>query len=403
MKRKVSYLSTTVVVPLGLALLLAGCGTQASGSSSAGSSSGSSNSNLAKSLAVNVSNLKSTDGQPLIQPAPQIKIPPRPANPDALPETNILHWWDMEYAGWDVTKVNQPKSPDNGAIGKTIDILEPGPHPYFTAYTKGAKEIANAYQMHLNIMVGDWTVNTQEQQVQEAINQHPDMIIIAPVDADTAVNELRQINQAGIPAIVSNLLPTNQAMQYALMWTGPDDWANMQLLADEFAKDMNYQGDYVIIRHNPGSSPYYSRTYAFMDELLKVAPKMHVLAMQTGQLNATVSQQLTSNWITRFGSQLKGIMSADDSNSQIGINQAVQNAHREDIVRVAAGNSKIGMQALQSGQVVAISYQSAQGDGALPVYEAAQWFDGKTLPPVRYLPMGIITKSNVSKYLPAQW
>src|SRR5512140_2584014 len=59
--------------------------------------------------------LKGTDGQPLllIDKEP-FNVPTRPSNPQALPETDALHWYDMEYSGWNTKKENQPKSPGDG-------------------------------------------------------------------------------------------------------------------------------------------------------------------------------------------------------------------------------------------------------------------------------------------------
>jgi ribose transport system substrate-binding protein len=97
------------------------------------------------------------------------------------------------------------------------------------------------------------------------------------------------------------------------------------------------------------------------------------------------------------------MVSADDSGAQIGINEAIRTANREDIVRVSAGNSKVGMDFIKEGTLHAITAQSAESDGALPLYLAAEWFSGKTIPAVRYLPIRIITKENVEEYLPPQW
>ena len=101
--------------------------------------------------------------------------------------------------------------------------------------------------------------------------------------------------------------------------------------------------------------------------------------------------------------ELKGIVSADDSGAQIGINEACKNAGRKDIVRVAAGNSKVGMDFIKTGTLHAIGYQSPEADGALPMKLAADWFSGKTdLRGVYYLPKHVITARDVGKYLPAQ-
>ena len=44
-----------------------------------------------------------------------------------------------------------------------------------------------------------------------------------------------------------------------------------------------------------------------------------------------------------------------------GALEAVESAGRQDIEIVAAGNSRIGMDAVKSGQVAALTYQSAEG------------------------------------------
>jgi len=353
----------------------------------------------------NAEKLTSVDGQKLlaVDDTPLV-APPRPADPNALPLDDNLHWYDMEYSGWTGTKTNLPKSPGNGTQGKKIFCLRMIDHPYFTAYTKGMQAVADTYGMKLTTLVANGDINIQSQQVDQAINEHADLVIITPVDATAVVPLLRKLNQAGIPVIASNLLPTSEGMPYVLTWTGPDDWGNMHQLAQEFAKKMNYQGGYCIVRHVPGTSPYFSRTYGMVTELKKIAPKMVALDMQPTGLQAEKTMQVVSDWITRYGSRLNGIVSADDSGAQIGIDEAVANAHREDIVRVAAGNSKVGMDAVKAGELSAITFQPAESDGAVPMKLAADWFNGKTIDrPVYYLKKTIITKDNVAQFQPAQW
>jgi ribose transport system substrate-binding protein len=360
----------------------------------------------AEGLAVDVSTLKSDDGQPLIIMDTSALVPPeRPANPEALPEDNPGHWYDMEFAGWKCQKVNLPPSPKSGAKGKRIVCLRHMDHPYTTAYTKGMKKVADAYGIQLKTLTaGNADVNIQSQQVDQVINERPDLVIIFPVDAKSVVPMLRKLNQAGIPTIASNLLPVDSGMPYTLCWTGPDDWGQFRMLAREFAKRMNYEGGYCIVQHMPGGSPFFSRTYAVVTELRKIAPKMKCLEMQTTKLEAEKTMQVVSDWITKYKGELEGIVSADDSGAQIGINQACKYAGRDEIIRVAAGNSKVGMDFIKAGTLHAITYQSAEADGAMPMKIAADWFCGKEIAKaVYYLPKHIITKDDVDQFLPAQW
>ena len=357
-------------------------------------------------LAVDVSAVRGTDRQPLIIMDPSPLVPPeRPENPEALPEDDPLHWYDMEYAGWRCTKVGLPASPKSGAKGKRVVCLRHMDHPYTTAYTRGMQRIADAYGIQLKTLTaGNADVNIQSQQVDQVINERPDLVILFPVDAKSVVPMLRKLHQAKVPVIASNLIPVDAGMPYVLTWTGPDDWGQFRMLAREFAKRMNYEGGYGIIQHMPGGSPYFSRTFSVVTELKKIAPRMKLLEKQTTKLEAEKTMQVVSDWITKYGKDLKGIVSADDSGAQIGINQACKNAGREDILRVAAGNSKVGMDFIKAAALHAVTYQSAEADGALPMKLAADWFCGKEIAkPVYYLPKHVITKDDVDQYLPAQW
>ena len=359
--------------------------------------------NLKWSLAVDISKVKSSDGQPLLLDLEKKEIPKRPANPEALPETDPGHWYDMEYAGWSAKKINIPESPKDGARGKRVIVIINGDHPYLTAYSQGAYKVAGAYQMDITILSPNWDVNVQNQMLDESIVDAPDMIILVPLDAKVAVQQIRKVNQAGIPIIVSNMLPEDEGMKYCIGWTGPDDWGQFRMLARAWADKLGKKGGVAYIRHAPGGSPYFARTYGPISELSSYAPEIKTLDMQAPGFKAEDTMKVVSDWITRFGDDLKGICAADDSAQAIGIHEALVKAGREDVVVVAAGNSKIGMDGVKSGSIYAITYQSAEADGAVAVKMAADWFDGLKVEPVRYLPKHVITAKDVDKFMPAQW
>jgi len=353
---------------------------------------------------VDIYALKGTDGQPLILPRTEtVTIPERPRDPSALPETDRGHWWDIEFAGWNVEKVDMPESPKDGPAGKRIVLLKAGDHPYWTAYVRGFRAIADACRMKVKIYNSNWNMDLQAQQTDQAINEKPDMIIFAPVDATACTPLLRRINKARIPCITSNTIPCDEAMKYCLTWTGPDDWGQFRMLARKFADAMGKKGGYAIVRHMPGSSPFFARTYAPITELAEYAPQMKLLAMDTANLEAEGTMQLVSAWLTKYGERLKGLILAGDGFSMTGTLEAIKKSGRKDIVIVAAGNSKTGMDSVKAGEALAITYQSAEGDGAIAVHAAAEWFQGKKLEPVRYLPKHIITRADVDQFMPAQW
>ncbi|MDC7233964.1 MAG: hypothetical protein PQJ58_12095, partial [Spirochaetales bacterium] len=89
----------------------------------------------------------------------------------------------------------------------------------------------------------------------------------------------------------------------------------------------------------------------------------------------------------------------------LGVTQALEEAGRDDVFVIAAGNSKVGMDLVKAGKIDAITFQSAEADGAVPVKVAADYFNGVDLGPnaAYYLPQAVITPENVDDYMPAQW
>lgn len=379
-------------------LIVAGCHSEKGGNSEPASG---------PATTVDLSTLKSDDGQPLILLDPETKVaPPRPANPEALPETDAGHWWDKEYAGLNpsMQKADMPPVPSGGARGKRVLFLRFIDHPYLNAMVRGMQKVADAEGIQLTVKTADNDNQIQASQVQEAINAKPDLVIFSAVDETAAVKLLRDLNKAQIPVIACNKMVIDEGMKYVLAWSGPDDWGQFRLLADEFAKAMNSEGGYAVIQHFPGGSPFFARTYGATTEIAKVAPKMKLLDAQSTNLDATKTMQVVSDWLIKYGKDLKGIVSADDGQAMNGILEALKKANRTDVVVVAAGNSKIGMDAVKSGACRAVTYQSAEADGAAPMKLAADWLNGKKLDrSVYYLPKMLITKDNVDKYMPAQW
>jgi len=368
------------------------------------------NANLEASLKIDTSGLKSADGQQLLKPSSDNRtVPTRPANPDALPETDPLHWYDMEWAGWNADKSAVPKSPKTGAIAKKVIFIVHGDHPWTTACTTGAKKVADAYSMEFKPMSPNWDLAVQNQMIDQAINEKPDMILLIPLDAKTAPQQARKINQAGIPLILFNTLPDAAAMNYAIAWTGPDDFGQFRLLSKTFADELRARNPgakeigVAYVQHAPGGSPYFARCFGPISELAGYAPEIKTLDKQAPGFEADKTMQLVSDWLTRFGKDLKGIVAADDSAQSLGIIEALKKAGRTDVLVVAAGNSKVGMDLVKDGGLFAITYQTAEGDGALAVATAADWFNGKEIPMRKNLAQHIITKADVDSFYPPQW
>ncbi len=331
------------------------------------------------------------------------EIPPRPQRPEQFPEDDGRHWYDMEYAGWGIQKRNTPESPGDGPQGKRVIYLQPGTHPYHLAYADGLIRVAEKSGVNLQTLSANMTVEAQEKQVRIAMEERPDLVILVPINSFASTRWVKEMNARGIPVIVSNYLLDDEAYRYILAWCGPDDWGQFRMLARKFAELMGYEGGYAIVRHMPGTSCYYARTWSIITELREAAPNMRCLAMSPaggeGEFDAGKAARLVTGWLRKFGARLKGIVCADDDIWMTGINKALEAAGREDVIRVGAGSTLKGMHHVKAGNLHAITFQSAQADGALPMKVAVDWFNGLAIEPINYLPKYIITRENVDDFL----
>jgi len=352
---------------------------------------------------VDASNLKAADGQDLIQWNKKPKnIPPRPNEPRALPETDRLHWYDLEYAGWKSEKVNLPESRADGSRGKRVVLLESCDHPYHVAYRAGCLKMAEQFGVRLSYLNAAYSTETQALQVDEAIRSRPDLVILTPTSVKESTGWFRKINERGIPVIGSNTTPSDEGFRYLLGWTGPDDWGQFRLLAREFASAMGNAGGYAILRHVKGNSNYFSRTFSILTELKDIAPEMECLAMESA-IKPEETRALVRNWLAKFGDRLKGLCYSDPGEGARALCDELRAAGREDIVVVSSGSSKVTQDLVRDGRIRAITYQSAEADGALAMEMAIDWFNGIVVEPIRYLPTHIITKDDVESFYPAQW
>lgn len=356
-------------------------------------------SNLEASLKIDISTVKGSDGQLLLKYGETRPVPEKPT------DKVKLEMWNIEYAGRTTVKEPMLPSPKTGIIGKRIVMIQQSEHPYWTAVSNGAKIAAAAYQATLDVWNPNGDLNQQNQFVDKAIAEKADFVLLAPLDSKAGVQQFKKLYDAGIPAMPFNMIPTDEAMKYVLAISAPDDFGQFRMLADYLAKSVDGKAGVAYITHIPGGSPYFARTTNVIDFYSEKYPDMKKLDVQSPGFDAPKAKQVVADWITRFGKDLTCIVCADDSAQALGATQACEEAGRTDIKIIAAGNSKVGMDLVKAGKLFAITYQSAEADGAIPVKVVADFFNGVDLGSnaAFYLPQAVITKDNVDQYMPAQW
>ena len=319
-------------------------------------------------------------------------------------ETQAEHWHYKEYIDWDQSQdATFPESPADGQDGKKVILIVHGAHAWTTCYTEAFQAACDAVGIDLTVYDPNWDQGSQDSYIDQAINEQPDAIALIPLSADHAIQQFKKITDAGIPAFCVNTTPDADAMNYIIAYTGPNDWYQMRTLADMLGEKLEGKGGVAYITHNVGGSPYYARCYGPMTELAEKYPDIKTLDIQSPGFEASEVKQVVSDWITKFGDDLNAIVLADDSDQAIGTVEACKAAGRDDIVVVAAGISKQGLDLVKSGDLYGMSYQTCQGDAGLAVRTISEWFCGLDTERVYYLGTDVVTEENTADFEPCQW
>lgn len=323
---------------------------------------------------------------------------------DNYEETDANHWHYKEYLDWDeANDAKFPESPADGQEGKKVILIVHGAHAWTTCYTEAFQKACDAVGMEVTVYDPNWDQGNQDSYIDQAINEHPDAIALIPLSADHATQQFKKITDAGIPAFCVNTTPEAEAMNYIISYTGPNDWYQMRTLADMLGEKMEGKGGVAYITHNVGGSPYYARCYGPMTELAEKYPDIETLDIQSPGFEASKVKQVVSDWITKYGDKLNAIVLADDSDQAIGAAEACEAAGRDDIVIVAAGISKQGLDLVKDGKLYGMSYQTCQGDAGLAVRTISEWFCGIDVNRVNYLRTDVVTSENTADFEPCQW
>jgi methyl-accepting chemotaxis protein/ABC-type sugar transport system substrate-binding protein len=360
--------------------------------------------NLGDFEIIDASALKSSDGQPLVQwNRATKKVPPRPKGIESFDEWDERRWYDMEYAGWGVAKLDMPTSKADGAAGKRVITVIQGPHPYFSAYERGMRSLAKTFGVEVDVRMGNWEAATQRDMILRAIKERPDMIVTSPCDAEASLEWIKLAYKASVPLLISTSQPAAEGYAYILGFSGFDDWGSHRVLARDMAQRLGNKGGYCVVRHRTGTSQFYARTWGFQTELKKVAPEIRCLGSQSTELDRAKTRELVAGWIAQHGQALRAIFVGDSFDPLIGAVEAIDASGRKDIAVYATGNNKVSLDLMKAGKVHGLRWESAEADGALPIESAIDYFNGLEVPPIRYLPAKVIKPEEVNSYYPAQW
>jgi ribose transport system substrate-binding protein len=293
--------------------------------------------------------------------------------------------------------------------GKRVVVLATSnTNPYIGAWTGTFTKFATQAGMKVTNLSANYDAAVQSQQIDDAIAQKYDMIVMCYINDQAVVPALTRAKAAGIPVI---LYATPLKKEQEDLWTsyiGTDNADLGRFAGEELVKGLAAEGKtnakVVAVTGIAQMINVLARMEAFKAALAK-QPGIQLVATEDGKWNTAVTEKVTGQLLVRFAGQggVDGIYAMADNQATGAIN-AVQSAGlplgvaNKGIVVVGSNCMKDGIVHIKSGEQYGTATQIPTEEAETAAKKVAAYFNGQPLKKYETIPVYGITKENVDKF-----
>jgi ribose transport system substrate-binding protein len=293
--------------------------------------------------------------------------------------------------------------------GKRIMLLgTANTNPYIGAWTSTFAKFAAQSGMKVTNLTSNYDAAVQSQQVDDAIAQKFDIILMVYVNDQAVIPALTRAKAANVPVV---LIVTPLKKDYENLFTsyiGTDHGELGRLAGEGMVNGLKAEGktkaQVVAVTGVAQQLNVQARMAAFKEVLAK-HPGIDLVATEDAKWNTAMTEKITGELLVRFNARggVDGVFAMAD-NQATGAIQAIESAGlkvgvaNKGIVVVSSNCMKDGMRHIKSGQQFATATQIPTEEAEFAAKKIAGFFNGQKLNKYELVPVYGITKENMSKF-----
>lgn len=296
--------------------------------------------------------------------------------------------------------------------GKRIALLSTAnTQAYMGAWTATFLKTAEPLGFKVTNMTSPFDAALQSQQVDDAIAQKFDAILLVIINQQSIKPALTRAKAAGIPVIlvVNPGDPSNDGLYESFI--GVDQTELGRMAGANIVKAMGLAGkktaQVAAITGTASQLNSSLRLVGFKEAIAK-QPGIKLVAVEDGKWATALSEEIADNLLVRFSGRggLDAIFAMAD-NQASGAIQAIQSAglplglKSHGIVVVASNCMKDGIEHIKAGTQYATNTQIPVEEAQVAAHKMVDFFSGKTLKKEELVPSHTITAENVNQFAQA--
>jgi inositol transport system substrate-binding protein len=238
-------------------------------------------------------------------------------------------------------------------------------------------------------------VATQLGQVENFVAQKVDAIIIIPANTDAADPMTKAAQDAGIPLVYVNRIPSN--LPEGVAYVGSDSIQAGIMQAEWLADKLGGKGNVVIMNGDLAQEAAQKRTEGEKQVFAKF-PDIKIIREDTGNWSRDQGLSLMENWLAS-GDQIDAVASNNDEMA-IGALQAIEAAGQLGNILVGGVDaSPDALQEMDKGRLNVTVFQNAKGQGEGGIKAAIALAKGETIDQITWIPFELVTPENYKNYM----
>ncbi|MFV0529565.1 MAG: sugar ABC transporter substrate-binding protein [Lachnospiraceae bacterium] len=292
----------------------------------------------------------------------------------------------------------------DAALKVGMVVNDGGADTYQTTYYTAAQEYAAELGIDLQLLDPKGDVTVQANQVQDLIGMNCDVIVVWPVNSETAVASVKAVSDAGIPVMTANTNVVESGEEYIECYVGPSNYEEGKASAEVMAEDLGNSGSIVEITGQNGYSTTTERSTGMTDLIAET--DIELLDSQPADGNREKAQQVMENYLVKYAKgELDAVFCFDD-NTAFGAINAIEAAGRQDDIKVyaAAAGDYATVSYVEQGKLSGIAMQSPIIDSQTALDFAVRLGNGEEITEFyNYIETPVATPENISTLELEEW
>lgn len=281
----------------------------------------------------------------------------------------------------------------SGAGGKTIALaLSTLNNPFFVDMKSGAQQAADSAGADLLVADAQDDASKQLDQINNFVTQQVDAILVNPVDEAAVVPAVKMANAADIPVIA---LDRSSSGGDVATLIASNNVQGGKMAGQELVKLVG-GGDIVQLEGIPGTSAARDRGQGF-GSVIDSQSAVRLVASQKADFDRNEGLDVMQN-LYQAHPEIKGVFAQNDEMA-LGAVKALGSKAGNSVAVVGFDGEQEALQAVQSGQMNATVLQHPDEMAKMGVENALKVIDGGSIPSNIPVPVTLVTKDNVSRYL----